>query len=145
MTRRLGHSQEIVRRIIQKAKRSPKRIVFPEGTEPKILRACQVIIDERIATPILLGDREKINEISLGLHLDLRDAVIIDPKKFEGIEHYISVFHELRWRKGVTWQEAEFLLRNNTTYLAAMMVRMGDADGLVGGINQHYPNTINRP
>lgn len=143
LARRLGHSQEIMRRIIQKAKRNPRRIVFPEGTEPKILRACQVILDEHIASPILLGEVEKIEQTAGDLHLDLKDrAIFIDPQKFERMNEYIEVFHELRWRKGITWREAEFLLLKNRNYFGAMMVKMGDADGLVAGINQHYPNTI---
>ncbi len=139
---RLGHSQEVVRKIMQKAKRNPKRIVFPEGTDSKILRACQVILDEGIAVPIVIGDTEQIGEKIAELRLDLKGVSIIDPRQFERMEDYASVFHKLRWRKGITRFEAEALLRSNPNYFAAMMVRMGDADGLIGGANQHYRNTI---
>ncbi len=142
LARRLGHSQEIVRRIMQKAKRNPKRIVFPEGTDSKILRASQVILDEAIATPILLGNREKIEKKAAQLRLDLSGASIIDPLTFERLDEYVSEFHQLRWRKGITRLEAEYLITKNPNYLAAMMVKMGDADGLIGGVNQHYQNTI---
>ncbi|MFZ2446513.1 MAG: NADP-dependent malic enzyme [Syntrophobacteraceae bacterium] len=139
---RLGRSQEVLRRIIQKAKRDPKRIVFLEGTDPKILRACQVILDEGIAKPILLGNRVVAKRRASELNLDLKGATVIDPAKFDRIEEYSFEFYRLRCRKGITRQEATNILRNNLNYFGAMMVRMGDADGLVGGVNQHYPDTI---
>ncbi|MHC1726380.1 MAG: NADP-dependent malic enzyme [Syntrophobacteraceae bacterium] len=139
---RLGRSQEVMRRIIQKAKRDPKRIVFLEGTDPKILRACQVILDEGIAKPILLGNRSTIKKKAAELHLDLKGATVVDPTKFNRLEDYAFDFFKLRCRKGITRLEATKLLRNDTNYFGAMMVRMCDADGLIGGVNQHYPDTI---
>ncbi len=139
---RMGYAQEVMRRIVQKAKRNPKRIVFPEGADPRILRACQTILDEGIAIPILLGRKEKIAQMAEELRLDLQKASIVDPRLFERREEYVSEFHKLRCRKGITRQEADSLLRDNTNYFAAMMVRLGEADGLIGGISQHYPDTI---
>jgi malate dehydrogenase (oxaloacetate-decarboxylating)(NADP+) len=139
---RLSRSQEIMRRIIHRAQRDPKRIVFLEGNEPKILRACQVILDEGIARPILLGERAVIERNIAELSLELDKAVIIDPKNFERFEDYVTEFHRLRSRKGITRKEATKLLTVNRNYFGAMMVRMRDADGLVGGINKHYPETI---
>jgi malate dehydrogenase (oxaloacetate-decarboxylating)(NADP+) len=139
---RLGRSQEVMRRIMQKAKRDPKRIVFLEGTDAKILRACQVILDEGIAKPILLGDKLAIKRKSADLHLDLKGAAVIDPKKFDRIEEYAFEFYRMRCRKGITRQEATHLLRYNPNYFGAMMVKLCEADGLVGGVNQHYPDTI---
>ncbi len=139
---RLGRSQEVMRRIIHKAKRDPKRIVFLEGTDPKILRACQAVLDEGVAKPILLGNRVVIKKKVTDLHLDLKGATFVDPHKCERLEDYALEFFKLRCRKGITRQEARKLLRNDTNYFGAMMVRMGDADGLVGGVNQHYPDTI---
>ncbi len=139
---RLGHSQEIMRRIIHKAKRNPKRIVFLEGRDPKILRACQVVIDEGIAHPVLLGDQKKIERAIGELHLDLREATIVDPETFPRLDEYVSRFYHMRARKGITLQESRHLMKYNLNYFGAMMVKMGDADGLVGGVNQHYPDTI---
>lgn len=139
---RLGHSQEVMRRIIHKAKRNPKRIVFLEGHEPKILRACQVIIDEGIAKPIILGCREEIEKMAADYHLDLKEVSIIHPKTSERFDTYVDEFYRLRSRKGITRQEAARLMRYNPYYFGAMMVKMGDADGLIGGVNQHYPQTI---
>ncbi len=139
---RLGRSQEVMRRIIQKASRDPKRIVFLEGTDPKILRACQVVLDEGMAKPILLGNRVVIRKKIADLHLDLKGATFIDPAKFDRLEDYAFEFYKLRCRKGITRQEARKILRTDPNYFGPMMVRMGDADGLVGGVNQHYPDTI---
>lgn len=142
LERRLGRSQEVMRGIIHKAKRDPKRIVFQEGTEPKILRACQTIIDEGIAQPILIGNREKILAKITELHLELKGAEIVDPQTFERTEDYITEFHRFRSRKGVTRHEARQFILYNPNYFGAMMVKMGDADGIVGGVSQHYPDTI---
>ena len=139
---RLGRSQEVMRRIMHKAKRNPKRIVFLEGHEPKILRACQVIIDEGIARPIILGAREEVERISSEHHLELKDVPVVCPHTFERLDEYIEEFYRLRSRKGITRQEAARLMRHNPYYFGAMMVKMGDADGLIGGVNQHYPQTI---
>lgn len=142
LERRLGRAQEIMRRIIHRAQRKPKRIVFLEGHQPKILRACQVVLDERIAHPILLGDRREIEEKIRELGLELDRAEIVDPADFKRMGDYVAEFHRLRARKGITLQEARKLLRYDRNYLGAMMVRMGDADGLVGGVHKHYPVTI---
>lgn len=139
---RFGRAQELMRRIIEKAKREPKRIVFLEGAEPKILRACQIVLDEGIARPILLGNRVVIRKRAAELHLDLKGATVIDPIKFERMPDYVSEFYRIRCRKGITLQEARRLLRTSNNYFGAMMVRMHDADGLVGGVNQYYPDTI---
>jgi malate dehydrogenase (oxaloacetate-decarboxylating)(NADP+) len=139
---RLGRAQEIMRRIIHRAQRDPKRIVFLEGVEPKILRACQVVLDEKIAKPILLGDRKEIERVIAALGLELDGAGIADPADFPRMEEYVREFHIIRCRKGITHQESRKLLRYDRNYLGAMMVKMGDADGLVGGVHKHYPTTI---
>ena len=138
----LGRAQEIMRRIIHKAKHDPKRIVFLEGVDPKILRACQVLLDEEIAKPILLGNAAVIRKKTAELHLDLSGATVVDPQKSDRIGQYATEFFKMRCRKGITPQEARRLLSTNNNYFGAMMVRMCDADGLVGGVNQYYPDTI---
>jgi malate dehydrogenase (oxaloacetate-decarboxylating)(NADP+) len=138
---RLGKSREIMRFVINRARRSPRRVVFPEGTHEKVLRATQVILDENIAHPILLGNpeafREKVSE--LGLHLD--GVTVVDPLGSPNRERYKQELYRLRQRKGVTLTEAEDLMRNFTAF-ASMMVRMEDADALVAGVSQHYPDTL---
>jgi len=139
---RLGKHREIMRIFINKAKTQPKRIVFPEGNEEKILRACQIIIDEGIAHPILLGNKEAITNKIKELELDILDkAEIIEPEKYLKFNDYVEEFFRMRQRKGVTRVEAEEIMKN-PNYFGSMMVHKGDADGLVSGLNKHYPETI---
>jgi len=138
---RLGRSREIMRGVINKAKRQPKRIVFPEGEEEKILRASQIILDERIGYPILLGDEATIKSKIKELRLDLNQAQIVDPLTFDRFELYAQELYNLRQRKGVTLTEARELLKNRN-YFGSMMVHMGDADCLISGLTHHYPDTI---
>ncbi|BCS53023.1 NADP-dependent malic enzyme [Geobacter sp. SVR] len=137
-----GKSKEIMRMIINKAKSDPKKIVFPEGEHEKILRAAQALVEEGIAKPILVGDRNKIaqklNELSLEL-----DVEVIDPAESELTESYIQELYRLRQRKGLTLSESQRVLRRKSrTHFGSMMVHMGDADALLGGIDTHYPETI---
>ncbi|HSP07012.1 MAG TPA: NADP-dependent malic enzyme, partial [Acidobacteriota bacterium] len=138
---RLGRSRQVMRVFIHKAQRAPKRIVFPEGDEEKILRAAQIILDEKIAKPILLGSRTRIREKIEELHLELQDIDVINPSKSENLESYTREFYEMRKRKGVTRVDAEAMMKMHKVY-ASMMVHLGDADGLVSGITQHFPDTI---
>jgi malate dehydrogenase (oxaloacetate-decarboxylating)(NADP+) len=139
---RLGKSREVMRFFIEKAKTQPKRIVFPEGSEEKILRACQNICDEGIATPILLGNKEEIEKKVKELQLHcLADVEIIDPAAFPKFDEYAEEYFKLRERKGVTRSEAREIMKNHT-YFGSMMVRFGDADGLISGLTMHYAETI---
>jgi len=138
---RFGRSKEIMRVIIHKAQRSPKRIVFPEGMEEKILRASQIILDEKIAHPVLLGDREVIREKIRMLDLELNGIEISDPVNSQKFDEYVSKYYDMRKRKGITLTDARNLVRRPINY-GMMMVRTGDADGLVSGLTQHYPDTI---
>ncbi len=137
-----GRSKEVMRILINKAKANPKSIVFPEGDEDKILRAAAILIDEGIAKPILLGDRDEIEDRIKDLNLDLNAALIIDPMKDPKSEIYAQEYFKLRQRKGVTLAEARRKIRKNRNYYGAMMVQHGDADTLLSGINHHYPETL---
>jgi len=142
LEKRLGKSQEIMRMVIHKAQRSPRRIVFPEGAQDKILRAAQILVDEAIATPILIGSRERILTRARQLHLHLENHIdIVDPETDPRFDAYTLEYLRLRQRKGVTHTEAPILMRNPTRF-AAMMVHAGDADGLIAGLTQHYADTI---
>ena len=141
LQRRLGKAHEVMRVMINKAQRAPKRVVFPEGEESKILRACQILIDERIAKPILLGDEERIWAKISDLHLHLDDVVVADPARMPLREAYAEEFYQLRHRKGVTRSEAAELISNRNVF-GALMVHMGDADALIGGLTEHYPDTL---
>ncbi|MBE9485613.1 MAG: NADP-dependent malic enzyme [Chloroflexi bacterium] len=137
-----SRSKEIMRTLINKAKANPKRIVFPEGEEDKILRAAQIIIKENIATPILLGNEDEIRRRIADLNLNLGDVEIIDPTTFDKRKEYIDTMFELRQRKGVTRAGAKRQMKSNNNFFGAMMVQQGDADTMLSGINHHYPETI---
>jgi len=139
---RLGKSREVMRMSIHKAQRAPKRVVLPEGDQDRILRAAQILIDERIARPVILGDPVRIRERAAALHLRFdHGAELIDPVTDPRRERYIAEFIRLRQRKGVTPREAPSLLLNPTRF-GCMMVHTGDAEALIGGVSQHYPETI---
>ena len=137
-----GRSKEIMRTLINKAKAAPKRVVFPEGEEEKILRAAQALVDEGIAIPILLGDEKEIADKIQELGLDLKGVQVIDPSTSDIRGEYIDELFALRQRKGVTRAEAKRLIKKNRNYYGAMMLQHGDADALLSGLNHHYPDTI---
>ncbi len=137
-----GRSKQVMRTLINKAKTNPKRIVFPEGEEDKILRAAHILIQEHIAVPILLGDEEEIRSRIKALSLDLGDVEIIDPMTCDKRGNYIDTMFEMRQRKGVTRAGAKRKIKVDNNYFGAMMVQKGDADTMLAGINHHYPETI---
>ena len=138
---RLGKAREMMRIVINKARRNPKRVVFPEGTEEKILRACQILHDEGIAHPVLLGDPKEVLRQMDALKLDF-PAQIVDPRESLRRDGYVEELLRIRQRKGVTRSEAEQQLRRDRNAYGSMMVRMGEADALVSGINTHYPDAL---
>ncbi len=140
-----GKAKETLRMIINKAKSDPKRIVFPEGDNEKILRAAHILMEEEIATPILIGNHDKIMAQidELNLSFNGNQPVIIDPSSYEKSEEYAQELFSLRQRKGLTLSEARRLMtRKSRTHFGCMMVRQGDADTLLSGIDTHYPETI---
>ena len=137
-----GKSKEIMRMVINKAKSDPKTIVFPEGDNEKIIRAAKELVEEGIAKPILIGDRKKIVQKMAELNIEL-DVPIIDPPESELTDKYADELYRLRQRKGLTLSESlRILRRKSRTHFGAMMVHMGDAEALLGGIDTHYPETI---
>ncbi len=138
---RLGRARGIMRGIINRAVRDPKRIVFPEGEEPKIIRAARMIVDEGIGAPILLGQRATIERLAAENHISLRDIVIDDPGKSEKRDKYADYLWQRRQRKGLSHGEAHQLLFNGN-YFGSVMVACGDADALLSGVGMHYPETI---
>ena len=138
---RLGRGREVMGSIISRAKQKPKRIVFPEGHEEKILKASQILIDEGIAQPILLGRSEVIDERKRELHLELKDVPVILPREADARQRYAEELYRLRNRRGVTQTEAFGMMANPTAF-GAMMVNLGDADAMVAGLTQHYSHTI---
>ncbi len=141
LARRLGRTYEVMQSVRQRARSAPKRIVFSEGEHEKILRASYQLMDQKIARPILIGRPAAIKAKIKDLGLRRFDPEIIEPGNSPLLEAYVEEFFKLRQRQGVTRSEAhEQMLEPN--YFGAMMVRLGDADGFVAGVSQHYPETI---
>jgi malate dehydrogenase (oxaloacetate-decarboxylating)(NADP+) len=138
---RFGRSKSMMRVVIHKAQRAPKRIVFPEGTEEKILRASQIVLDEEIGKPILLGDEQLIRQKIKMLDLDLAGVEILNPMTAPKFDEYTSKYYDIRKRKGLTQTDTRNHLRMPINY-GMLMVHSGDADGLVAGLTASYPETI---
>ncbi len=137
-----GKSKEVMRAIINRAKSDPKRVVFPDGENEKILRAVQTIVEEGIARPILVGDHGKITRKLAEMNIEL-EVPIIDPDTSEVTDRYAAELAKIRERKGMTLSEANRRLRfRSHMHFGAMMVQTGDADTLVAGIDSNYPDTI---
>ena len=141
LERRLGKAHEVARMMVHKAQASPKSVVFPEGDHEKILRACHTLVEENIAVPILLGNAAIIRRNIAQLGLALVGVQIVDPVDSPVRERYIQELFRLRQRRGVTLSEARQLIANRSIF-ASMMLHMGDADALVSGVSQHFPETI---
>jgi malate dehydrogenase (oxaloacetate-decarboxylating)(NADP+) len=138
-----GKSKETMRHIINKAKSDPKRIVFPEGEHAKIQRAAQKVIEEGIGHPILIGDADKINADLAAMGIEAGQFTVIDPASSDKSEEYAQQLFELRQRKGLTLSEARRLItRKSRVHYGCMMVRQGDADTLLAGVDSHYSDTI---
>mgnify|MGYP001456038597 CR=1 FL=1 len=144
LEKRMGYDNKLLKQITQKAKRNPKRVVFAEADNYKILKAAQIVKDEGIAIPILLGRRHKIEPIIEEYSLDLEGVEIIDPRSPE--EHdrknrYAEILFEKRKRRGVTLPEARDMMRSRN-YFGSAMVEVGDADALISGLTRKYSDTI---
>lgn len=139
---RIGIDQRLMSRIINRAKKEPKRVVFAEADNLKILKAAQIIQDEKIAIPILLGERQKIQALIKSQSLELSECIIIDPLEDEQkLAAYGSILYEKRKRKGITPHEGKKLMQERN-YFGAMMLETGEADALISGLTKDYPKTI---
>ena len=141
LEKRLGKAHELMRLMIHKAQANPKRVVFPEGSHEKILRACHLLVEEKIASPILLGNRDEIQRAADSLGVALNGTTIVDPAGFPKHDEYVKELYRLRQRRGVNLAAAQELITNRNIF-GSMMVRMGDADAIVSGVTQNYPDTI---
>ena len=139
---RLGRGQEVMRTIINFARRDPQRIVYPEGENERIIRAAIRVVEEGIARPQLVGRPNRIQQKVAELGLSLQGLELVDPAADEARkERYAQEYYRLRQRKGVTLAEARERMRQ-PIYYGCMMVQQGDADGLVAGEEMHYPDTL---
>jgi malate dehydrogenase (oxaloacetate-decarboxylating)(NADP+) len=138
---RLGPAREAMRIITHKARRDPRPVVFPEGANVKVLRAAAEIVEDRIARPILLGPPAAIRDRAEGLGVPLHGVTLIDPSLAENREACVADLYALRQRKGITLEDARRIALDPNVY-GALLLRRGEADGLVSGLTQHYPETV---
>jgi malate dehydrogenase (oxaloacetate-decarboxylating)(NADP+) len=140
---RLGNDNKMVRLLTNRAKTNPKRIVFTEADHLDVLKAAQIVWEEKIGDPILLGDKEMIKELmeEIGFEAEVK---IIDPKaneEYNNRQHYAEVFWKKKQRRGVSLLDAQKWMRERN-YFASMMVNEGDADAMVTGYSRSYPSTV---
>ncbi|MEM7160142.1 MAG: NADP-dependent malic enzyme [Myxococcota bacterium] len=139
----LGQSSTLIRRFIKQASNRPQRIVFPEGDDPRILRACSILLDEGVARPILLGNQDRIRKVVAehDIAIDLDQVELVDQHNDPKLSEYVETFYASRQRKGIDRKEAEQRMRWRN-HFGMMMVLEGRAEGIVSGINAHYPDVI---
>jgi malate dehydrogenase (oxaloacetate-decarboxylating)(NADP+) len=131
----------LVRQIIDKAKSAPKRVVFPESHDERVIKAATVLAHEGIARPVLIGQRDQIERIAAASSLDLEGIEIIDPPHHPRFAHYAESFTRLMQRRGVTRPEAQRRMHGKTRF-ALMMLREGDVDSLVMGAAKPYAEAM---
>ncbi|MDZ4070495.1 MAG: NADP-dependent malic enzyme [Sediminibacterium sp.] len=144
LNRRLGLDNQLIRVIGNKARRDPKRLVFAEADNQKILKAASIIYDEGVAYPILLGDPVKINRIAEEHNIDITDLPIIDPRSDEmesKREFYGELFFKKRQRKGFNHYESIKIMKDRN-HFGCMMVETGDADAMLSGLTKNYAEAI---
>jgi malate dehydrogenase (oxaloacetate-decarboxylating)(NADP+) len=137
----LGRARGMMHGVYDRAKRDPKRIVFPEGDQEKIIRAAKILIDEGLAHPILLVKREVVAPLLKKHHVDESKVTIIDIEHCAQRDQYVRRFADIRQRHGITVADSARIL-NSRNYFAMMMVEAGDADGVIAGLRAYYPATI---
>src|SRR5690606_33712403 len=126
----------VMKPIIDRAQGAGKRVVFSDGEDERVLRAVQVLIEDRVAVPILIG-RPSVIESRVrrfGLNLNLDAIQIVNPEDDPRYRDYVSLFHSLVGRSGVTPETARTIVRTNTTTIAALAVKRGDADAMICGL-----------
>tara|TARA_B100001063_G_C16779036_1_gene569043 strand:+ start:724 stop:3027 length:2304 start_codon:yes stop_codon:yes gene_type:complete len=144
LSTRLGLDIKLIKNMTERARRKLQRVVFAEADNYKVLRAAQVVRDEEIAMPILLGNHKRIQALMEEYGLDLEGVKIIDPKEESWQDkryEYGDVLFEKRQRRGITQFEARQKMRDRN-HFGAMMVNQGDADAFISGITRNYPETI---
>jgi phosphate acetyltransferase len=125
----------LIESIKENAKKELRTIVLPESEDERVLKATQMVLEEKTANVILIGNEETIKADANACGANIEGATIIDPKTYDGIEKYVDELVELRASKGLTKDEATEIMTTEPRFFGCMMVRLGDADGLVAGSN----------
>jgi malate dehydrogenase (oxaloacetate-decarboxylating)(NADP+) len=144
LNKRLGLDNQLIRVLGSKARNNPRRLVFAEADNLKILKVAQILYDEGVAYPMLLGDEKKIRHIAAANNIDLEDMPIINPQKDEYEEQrkrFSELFFAKRQRRGYNKYESQKTMYNRN-YFGCMMVETGEADAMISGLTKNYPDTI---
>ncbi|HUQ64799.1 MAG TPA: NADP-dependent malic enzyme [Flavitalea sp.] len=144
LNKRLGLDNQLMRALGNKARKDPRRLVFAEADNPRILKAAQIIYDEGGAYPVLLGNEKKIRDIALMNAIDLEGIPIVDPQSDELADkrmEYAELFFKKRSRRGFNKYESQKIITNRN-YFGCMMVETGEADAMISGLTKNYPDTI---
>jgi len=144
LNKRLGLDNQLSRVIGNKARKDPKRVVFADAENIKVLKVAQMVMDEGVGYPILLGDEKKIKKIAEDNSIDIEEMPILDPKSEETEElrkQFAATFYARQQRKGFNWHEANKLMKYRN-YFGCMLVESGEADCMISGLTRNYPDTI---
>ncbi|MEO8822777.1 MAG: NADP-dependent malic enzyme [Ginsengibacter sp.] len=144
LNERLGIDNHLLRMIGAKARKNPKKVVFADAENQKVLKTAQLVLDEGVAFPILIGDKEKIESIAGAAGIDISEMQIIDPKNNNTHDkrmEYGELFFAKRQRKGFNAYEAKKIMKDRN-YFGCMMVETGEADAMISGLSKNYPDTI---
>jgi malate dehydrogenase (oxaloacetate-decarboxylating)(NADP+) len=138
---RLGHARALMRGLTERAKRTPQRILFPEGHDSRIIRAARVVADEGVGQPTLIGNPEVVERVAAEVEIALDGIAVVDPRTALAKEGYAQALWDKRRRKGLTLAAAKRLIEE-PNYFGSMMVSAGDADAMVSGIELYYPDKL---
>jgi malate dehydrogenase (oxaloacetate-decarboxylating)(NADP+) len=138
---RIGTGREVLRQLMLKARQIAPRVIFPEGANETIVRACAILVDEGIAKPVLLGNEAAVSRTAERLGIDLGRIPVIDPAKDGGHADYADEYLRLRGRRGVTRELAQRRV-SEPRHFASLMLHLGHADMMIGGITEHYADSL---
>jgi malate dehydrogenase (oxaloacetate-decarboxylating)(NADP+) len=144
LNKRLGLDNQLIRVLGSKARSDPRRLVFAEADNIKILKVAQLLFDEGAAYPILLGNKERIRATAAANKIDIEEFPIVDPRSEEHDERrirYTELFFQKRQRRGFNKYESTKIMRDRN-YFGCMMVETGEADAMISGLTKNYPDTI---
>ena len=144
LNKRLGLDNQLMRVLSSKARNDPRRLVFAEADNIKILKVAQILFDEGVAYPILLGNEERIRATAKANKIDIEEFPIVDPRSEEQEDRrkrYTELFFHKRQRRGFNKYESQKIMRDRN-YFGCMMVETGEADAMISGLTKNYPDTI---
>ncbi|HEX3767575.1 MAG TPA: NADP-dependent malic enzyme, partial [Puia sp.] len=144
LNKRLGLDNQLIRALGAKARSDPRRLVFAEADNIKILKVAQLLFDEGVAFPILLGNKERIRATAAANRIEIEEFPIVDPRSEEQDERrkrYTDIFFQKRQRRGFNKYESTKIIRDRN-YFGCMMVESGEADAMISGLTKNYPDTI---